>query len=1811
MRYSGPFSAARSLSRHCHLRFCLGLLLMAAGAGAQAPLTFQGQTAVGAISAAQMVTVTMAHDGVALPPLVVTQGAPLADFVAGVGGSCGLVGLVHAGQQCTVSVLFQPKYPGLRTGAAVVMAADGSVLGETLVSGVGKGSLAVLQPGRIDTLAGDGQWLFRGDNVAAVSAPVFLPGGVVMDAAGNIFLSDSSNNRIRRVDALTGLIRTVAGSGTPAYSGDGGPALLAMVSNPAGMALDGAGNLFFADSGNHVIRRIDAFTGVITTVAGSGAQGYTGDDGQAAGARLSLPESVALDAAGNLYISDTGNNVVRRVDAATGVIRTIAGTGIEGFSGDGGSATSAPLASPWGLAVSVDGSVYVADLSNNRVRKVSAAGVISTVAGTGVRGFDTDGSPATSSALNNPAAVALDPAGNLYIADSGNNRVRKVNVTTGRLSTVAGTGSEEFSGDAGPATKAGMYGPYALYFSATGDLLVSDIFHNRIRRISATTIGFGYDTIRVSKVSPPQMEGLENDGNDTLTFATHGLLHAALDPLSTTCDTGALAVAANCLLGVEFAPTIVGNPVPGLLTVNSNASNGPDLVSLAGQVLTVNPTSTVLTSSANPSLLNAPVTLTATVTSPDSGRSGKITFLEGKSALCSATLNAQGVATCTIGAPVTLTLGQHALTASYEGDTNNASSISAPLLQVVKQNASLALGATPNPAVVTGMVTLTATASAATGTPTGNVTFFDGGVQIGSGTLNGAGIAAYATSALKPGTHTLTAKYAGDATNANADSNAVSEVVQTAATTVMLATSSAESPVGTAITLTSTVASVNGPAATGTVQFMEGATVLGAGRLDSNGVAMLGLSTLTPGVHQIVAQYAGDDNNAAGSSAVLIETVDQLPTATLLAADTNPVNAGAALNLTVTVQLAPGVTAAGAITGGVDFIENGKVLGTVALGADGTAKFVVSTLSVGPHTITASYKGSTNYVGSASATLLETVRQTATVTALSADTANALAGKPVTLTTAVTSASGIPAGTVNFMDGVTSLGQGMLDAKGVASLTLSTLPVGLHVLTAVYVGSSSYATSSSVMVSVSVVLATTSLSLSGPSKVVAGTDGSFAVALTTNGVAPTGSILLRDGGATVGAQSVAASGSVSFAMAAMTTGTHVLTASYDGDVKNAAAVSAALTVMVEQATTATSLVSSKNPVTLSQPVTLTATVTTTSPNAGGTISFRDAGVEIGSATVGGSGSASFTTSGLQAGNHVLTAVYSGDANHVGSTSLVLNELLVQASRIALGSSLNPAPAGANVVFTAKVSGPPAIAATGAVTFLDGAAMLGSATLDANGTASLSTSSLAVGSHTVTASYEGDRNLAAVASAPLLQTVQNASTQVVLTDSAEPATYAAPLSFHVVVTTNGGVATGKVSFAEGSGTLGTAVLDASGKATLTLSSLAPGVHSVIANYAGDGKASASVSAPLTVTVKQVSAVALASSANPAQTLAEVKLTAQVTNTGTLTPTGTVTFTDGGTQLGTAAVDATGRASITVPQMSAGAHSVQASYAGDVANFASVSATLKQDVGLRATTTALTATATNPADPTQVTLIAVVRWAGPGAPTGTVTLTSGGVTIGSVQLDAAGVGTTNIYVQSGVKSITASYAGDASYAGSDSVATAIEAGPATQFTMTLAPAKLTMVSKEHGVATLTLKSVKGFTDRMQFGCNGLPFAATCTFSQSNATLAGDGMLTVQLTVDTGNPLGAGAQASNMHAGSTWMAFPPMAVGVLMMWRRRRKLPSLGALALAMFATLTALSGTGCAGLSQAGTPPGTYQFQVTAYGQGTGAQQSQTMTLVVTQ
>jgi uncharacterized protein (TIGR03437 family) len=337
---------------------------------------------------------------------------------------------------------------------------------------------AFAQTYTITTVAGNATSASLGDGGPATSAQLSEPSGVTVDAAGNLYVADTLNNRIRKVS--NGVITTVAGSpaqGHGPFSGDGGPATSAQLYLPSGVAVDAAGNLYIADTGNDRVRKVS--NGVITTVAGTW-KGFGGDNGPATSAQMNAPVDVAVDAAGNLYIADYNNQCIRKVP--NGVITTVAGIGgIPGFSGDNGPATSAQLIGPAGVAVDAAGNLYIAEVGNSRIRKVSN-GVITTVAGNGTPGgggYGGDGGPATSAQLYEPSGVAVDSAGNLYIADTANARIRRV--SNGLITTVAGNGTWGFSGDGGLATSAQLNYPQGLTADSVGNVYVADNSNNRIR----------------------------------------------------------------------------------------------------------------------------------------------------------------------------------------------------------------------------------------------------------------------------------------------------------------------------------------------------------------------------------------------------------------------------------------------------------------------------------------------------------------------------------------------------------------------------------------------------------------------------------------------------------------------------------------------------------------------------------------------------------------------------------------------------------------------------------------------------------------------------------------------------------------------------------------------------------------------------------------------------------------------------------------------------------------------------------------------------------------------------------------------------------------------------------------------------------------------------------------------------------------------------------------------------------------------------------------------------------------------------------
>jgi len=701
---------------------------------------------------------------------------------------------------------------------------------------------------RIVTIAGNGTTGYNGDGGAAVNASLNDPVDTVFDAAGNMYIAEAANHVIRKVSP-TGAISTLAGTGVPGFSGDGGPATSAMLWYPSAIAIDGSGNVYESEVNNHRVRKINLATGIITTVAGNGTAGFFGDGGPATSASLFNPLGVAADSDGNLFISDAGNRRIRRVDAATGIISTYAGGGSS--MDEGTAATSASVNVPYGLALDAGGNLFYVDQMQERVRRIDAVTqTVTTVAGNLVQGFSGDGGPATAAMLYTPFDVALDAAGNVYIADAGNNRIRRVD-SAGVITTVAGPGEYPGPGDGGPATSAFLNSPAGVSFDAVGHLYIADELNQRIRQITffaptSTSLtsnrnpaNAGQQITYTASIAPAQATG-------SVEFRDGG---SSLGTVTLVNGSASFSVAAG------------GAGVHSMTAFYSGDSQYQSSTSaVLSQVVTLNVTTTSVLASPNPSLQGQPVTVTATV-SP-AFATGTVQFIAAGSPVGSATLSGGT-------AQLVFTPGAAGafINANYSGDAAFAPS-SGTTTAFVLRTTTTSLSASPNPATFGQTVNLIGTVSA-TGA-TGNVQITDGSAIIGSTTVSG-GSFAFATSTLAAGVHSLKAAYLGDSLYASSTSAAISETINKAAAAVTLSSGLNPSAVGGAVKFT---AYVSPSAATGSVSFYDGSTLLGAGTLTA-GSASFTTSSLAKGTHSIKAVYGGNTNVNGASSAVLSQTVKQ------------------------------------------------------------------------------------------------------------------------------------------------------------------------------------------------------------------------------------------------------------------------------------------------------------------------------------------------------------------------------------------------------------------------------------------------------------------------------------------------------------------------------------------------------------------------------------------------------------------------------------------------------------------------------------------------------------------------------------------------------------------------------------------------------------------------------------------------------------------------------------------------------------------------------------------------------------------------
>jgi hypothetical protein len=1091
----------------------------------------------------------------------------------------------------------------------------------------------------------------------------------------------------------------------------------------------------------------------------------------------------------------------------------------------------------------------------------------------------------------------------------------------------------------------------------------------------------------------------------------------------------------------------------------SNSTQSPVAISQAATTLG-------LTSSTNPSVYDQSTTFTATiaVTSPGSTvvatPTGTVTFYDNGTAIGSGTPDANGVVTLSTSS-LAVSQNTHPITATYSGDGNFAGSNSSTVSQTVnKASVGVAVSSTAqNTAVFGQSVTLTATVTATAGSPTGTVTFYDGGTAIGSAVTLSNGSASVATSALTTGTHTITAVYSGDG-NFNTHTSAnFSQVINKSSTITAVATNVTPAVSGQNVTFTATVTPSGQGAGTptGTVTFYVDGTAIGSPVALSGNTASISTTSLTTQGHLITATYSGDGNFLTSTSASL--TQSQTQDGSSVSLDSAGVTSVYGVNPTLTATVTANSPGSGTPTGTVTFYD-GTGNTAVALGqgtlSGGVATLASYTLAAGSHTLSAVYSGDTNFQTSTSATTNYTVTPAATSVAVTGATTGEY-GQPLTLTATVslTSGSGTPTGSVEFFDNGVALNTVALTGTS-ASLT-APYGVGTQLITATYLPSGgNFSTSTTASShSINVVAASTSTTLATPVSTVFGQTATFTatVAISGNGVGTfDGQVSFYDSSTLLGSVNVT-NGQASLTTSALSVGSHSITAVYNSDPNFATSTSSAVTQTVSESSTTTTISSSDATPVYGEQVTLSATVAATAPGSGtpgsGTVTFYADGninTPLGTGTVV-NGSASLAGVTLPVGNHTITASYSGDGtDFLGSDSNSLDQNFAKASTSLTLTTPTTVVYGQSATLTASISVPGLGAGmpTGNVEFFaDGNVNnpIGTASLS-SGSASITVATLAVGTHAITAEYVGDGNFATSNAASVSQVVNQAASTIsvtsdsTLSNSAYQSVYGQTVTFTATVAASApgaGTPTGTVTFDDGNVTLGTGTLS-NGVATFSSTTLANylalGSHSITASYGGDTNfaGSNSTGSPISQDVSQASTTSAVSSSGTSAFGQQIVLTATVASNLPAhgTPTGTVTFYSDNVQIGTPQTLVSGSATLDVSNLSVATHSITAVYSGDTNYITSTSSPISQIVNKANVGVAVSSTAQNSAVFGQsVTLTATVT-ASAGTPTGTVTFYDGGTAIGSATPLANGSASivTNS-LSTGAHTITATYSGDGSF------------------------------------------------------------------------------------------------------------------------------------------------------------------------------------------
>jgi len=732
-----------------------------------------------------------------------------------------------------------------------------------------------------------------------------------------------------------------------------------------------------------------------------------------------------------------------------------------------------------------------------------------------------------------------------------------------------------------------------------------------------------------------------------------------------------------------------------------------------------------------------------------------------------------------------------------------------------------------------------------------------------------------------------------------------------------------------------------GLSAPGTAQ---GIVLYGTGNLTGTFASV----TVINNPHHLIAAVNYDQSESISGESGIDVTITA-PTTTTVSSSGNPSIYGNSVTLTATVTGTGGTP-----TGTVTFSNGSATLGTGVL-SSGTATISTTSLTVGNHTITATYGGDANYLTS-TGSLTQTVQADTSTTLTFSDNAPVF-DEAVTFTATVSvveTGAGTPVGTVTFQEGASTLATAALNGAGTATFTTSSLALGGHTITASYGGASGFLASSDTKTLTIAPAGTSTTVSSSLNPSVFGQNVSFTAtvnALAPSAAIPTGTVTFEDGTSTLAVAPLGSNGTATFSTSSLTAGNHAVTAVYT-PTSNFLGSSGAQTQTVTQAGTTTILTSNLNPSIFGQSVTFSVTVSAIAPGAGtpaGTVTFENGGTSIGTGSLS-SGATTFTTVNLPAGTQTITAIYGGDVNFTSSTSTALPQTINQAATTtALGSSASTTVFGQLITFTAAITivAPGGGTPTGTVTFSEGANTLALSPVSSNGTATFSTSTLAAGSHTITAAYGGDANFTGSTSNTSPQTISQAGTTNVLLPSANPGVVGQPVVLTTTISAiapGSGAPTGTITFDDGGASIGTGILT-SGVATFTASSLSVGSHTLTSVYAGDANFTGSTSATLLQTVIQANTTStLVSTPNPsvAGTPVTFSVTVNVNVPGGGTLTGTVTFLDSSTSMGTGAVDGSARATLTTSSLSQGNHQITAVYGGDGNFLTSTSATLSQVV-----------------------------------------------------------------------------------------------------------------------------------------------------------------------------------------------------------------------------------------------------------------------------